>query len=217
MKRTQREGSGESPLRRCIEYHFCAQFYINELKARVEPCILHPEHVFVFGVFILGGYMQKLLFKIISFVITLAILAYFLYNMSYSIGTVTIIIILIIFIAAYGVLFGISQRSSLKLARIIDSDNRTMRQLILFSIGSMLPMYFCYAIASFIPMFQYEVWFITVFPLIIIHCVPLYAMADELKRTHMPISIYWSIHIAILILTFTVLQVVSNIVLKSFI
>ena len=52
MKRTQREGTGESPLRRCIEYHFCAQFYNNELKARVEPCILHPEHVFVFGVFI---------------------------------------------------------------------------------------------------------------------------------------------------------------------
>ena len=161
--------------------------------------------------------MQKLLFKIISFVITLAILAYFLYNISYSIGSVTIIIILIIFIAAYGVLFGISQRSSLKLARIIDSDNRTMRKLILLSIGSMLPMYFCYAIVSFIPMFQYEVWFITVLPLIIILCVPLYAMADELKRTHMPISIYWSIHIAILILTFTILQVVSNSVLKSFI
>ena len=120
--------------------------------------------------------MQKLLFKIISFVITLAILAYFLYNISYSIGSVTIIIILIIFIAAYGVLFGISQRSSLKLARIIDSDNRTMRKLILLSIGSMLPMYFCYAIVSFIPMFQYEVWFITVLPLIIILCVPLYAI-----------------------------------------
>ena len=161
--------------------------------------------------------MQKLLFKIISFVITLAILAYFLCNISYSIGTVTITIILILFIAAYGVLFGISQRSSLKLARIIDSDNRTMRKLILLSIGSMLPMYFCYAIVSFIPMFQYEVWFITVLPLIIILCVPLYAMAYELKRTHMPISIYWSIHIAILILTFTILQVVSNIVLKSFI
>ena len=161
--------------------------------------------------------MQKLLFKIISFVITLAILAYFLYNISYSIGTVTIIIILIILIAAYGVLFGISQRSSLKLARIIDSDNRTMRQLILLSIGSMLPMYFCYAIVSFIPMFQYEVWFITVFPLIIILCVPLYAMADELKRTHMPMRIYWSIHMAILFLTFAILQVVSNVVLKSFI
>ena len=161
--------------------------------------------------------MQKLLFKIISFVITLAILAYFLYNISYSIGTVTIIIILILFIAAYGVLFDVSQRSSLKLARIIDCDNRTMRQLILLSIGSMLPMYFCYAIVSFIPMFQYVVWFITVFPLIIILCVPLYVMADELKRTHISTSIFWSIHIAILILTFAILQVVSNVVLKPFI
>ena len=164
-----------------------------------------------------GGIQIKSLIKIFGFLVAFALLAYFLYSVCYSIGTATIIIILISVIAVYGVLFDISQRSTLKLARIIDSDKRTVRQLITLSIGSMLPMYFCYSIVSFLPMFQYEVWLITVLPVIIIICVPLSVMAEELKRTHIPMIFYWLVHAIILIVSFAALQTVSNIVFETLI
>lgn len=164
-----------------------------------------------------GGIRIKSLTKIIGFLVAFALLAYFLYTVCYSIGTATIIIILISVIIVYGVLFDISQRSSLKLARIIDSDKRINRQLITLSIGAMLPMYLCYSIVSFLPIFQYEVWFITVLPVIIILCVPLVAMAEELKRTHIPMIIYWLVHVIILIVGFAALQAISNIVFETLI
>lgn len=164
-----------------------------------------------------GGIRIKLLSKIIGLIIAFAFLAYFLYTVCYSIGTATIIIILISVVVVYGMLFDISQRSSLKLARIIDSDERTDRQLIALSIGAMLPMYFCYSIVSFLPMFQYEVWLITVLPVIIILCIPLLAMAEELKRTHIPMIIYWLVHVTILVVSFAVLQTVSDVLFETLI
>ncbi len=183
----------------------------------MEPCIFAPRTRFCVRGFIFERGIYIILVKIIEFIIAFSLLAYFLYTVCYSIGTATIIFILISVIVAYGVLIDLSHRSSLKLARLIDSDKRTERQLIMLSVGSMLPIYFCYSILSFLPMFQYEVWFITVFPVIIILCVPLVAIAGELKRTHISMISYWLVHATILIVSFAALQTVSNIVFESII
>ena len=58
---------------------------------------------------------------------------------------------------------------------------------------------------------------IIVLPVIIILCIPLLAMAEELKRTHSPMIIYWLVHVTILVVSFAVLQTVSDVLFETLI
>ena len=157
--------------------------------------------------------LRKIVYTVIYAIAVIAMLAYL--AVKYAASLTVVIIALAFIVISLWLLIDFANRSTLKLDRMIDSDERTPRQLILLSVYSMLPMYFCYAIASFVPVLYGAVWFITVFPLIIFLCVPLFTIAGELKRTHINKAIFWGVHISILILIYAVFQSISRFLLSA--
>lgn len=51
--------------------------------------------------------------------------------------------------------------------------------ILLYSLTALTPTYFCVVLVSLIPMYTYEVWFITVFPCILLNCLPASVVLDE--------------------------------------
>ncbi len=65
-----------------------------------------------------------------------------------------------------------------------------------FLIGT--PIYLCIFIAALLPIYTYEVGFVTVFPVVILNCIPLSSIADFLKNYYQSSkTIYWCFQIVI--------------------
>lgn len=52
-------------------------------------------------------------------------------------------------------------------------------KVLFFSLTSLSPTYFCITLVSMIPMYTHEVWFITVFPCILLNYLPASIVLDE--------------------------------------
>ena len=75
---------------------------------------------------------------------------------------------------AYGMCMGESWKSMEKLKEYEQKlihfglDHKDYNRILYFSLTTLLPTYFCVFLVSLVPLYTYEVWFITVFPCILL-------------------------------------------------
>jgi len=87
---------------------------------------------------------------------------------------------------------------------------KNRRFLILFlSLTTLSPTYFCVLLVSVIPLFTYEVWFVTVFPCLILISLPMISVLEEyhtLTKKKLPLIISF----AVIIIFLTLVGVTSS-------
>jgi len=124
-----------------------------------------------------------------------------------------IIILTVIFL--YAVCMGVCEESmkQLKKYEIIQTHTdltKNQRFLILFlSLTTLSPTYFCVLLVSVIPLFTYEVWFLTVFPCLIFISLPMISVLEEyhtLTKKKLPLIISF----AVIIIFLTLVGVTSS-------
>ena len=99
--------------------------------------------------------------------------------------SVVVICILLVFFFAYGMFMGVSFKSMEELKKCEQKlihfglDNKDYNKILYFSLTMLLPMYFCVFLVSLVPLYTYEVWFITVFPCICLNILPASSALDE--------------------------------------
>jgi hypothetical protein len=54
-------------------------------------------------------------------------------------------------------------------------------KILFFSLATLSPTYFCVIIVSLVPLYTYEIWFITVFPCILLNCLPANSVLEEYR------------------------------------
>lgn len=90
-------------------------------------------------------------------------------------------------------------------------------KVLLFSLTTLSPMFFCVVLVSSIPIYTYEVWLITVFPCVLLNCFPAISVLDEyygLTHKKLPFLISF---LALTIVFCLVGGIISSITLKKFI
>ena len=165
--------------------------------------------------------MKRIISNILLFVVSLTFFAYVFVRVFY-ISVLTVCILFLIF-ALYGFCMGLGWKS-------IENLKKYEQKLIHFgltkkddvgvlisSLTTLMPTYFCVALVSLIPIYTYEIWFMTVFPCIILNCLPASSILSEyygLTHKRFPFLI--------LFFVFTIVfcfvgVLVSSLVLKKFI
>ena len=127
--------------------------------------------------------MKRILTDVILFILSMIffVCVYIsVFNISFA-----IIAILLIFFAIYSLCMNFAWKSMKKLKkyeqklihfRLMPKDEF---KVLLFSLTTLSPMYFCVFLVSLIPIYTYEVWFITIFPCVLLNCIPAISVLDE--------------------------------------
>ena len=58
-------------------------------------------------------------------------------------------------------------------------DEGDGRRILLFSLLTLFPAWFCVILVSAVPLYAYTVWLITVFPCILLNCLPMSSVLEE--------------------------------------
>jgi len=165
--------------------------------------------------------MKRILTNAILFILSI-IFFLCIYSSVFKISF-AIICILLIFFATYGLCMNVAWKSMEKLKkyeqklihfRLTSKDDI---KVLLFSLTTLSPMYFCVVLVSLIPIYTYEVWFITVFPCVLLNCLPATSVLDEYYGlTHKKLP--FLISFFVLTIVFCLMGgIISSIVLKKFI
>ena len=99
--------------------------------------------------------------------------------------SVTSILILLAFFALYACCMGLGWKSLEELKKYEKKQVRVglveedYLKILLFCLTSLMPTYFCVFLVSLVPLFTYSIWFITVFPAILLNCLPASSILDE--------------------------------------
>lgn len=100
-------------------------------------------------------------------------------------GSVITVCILLIFFALYGLCMGWGWKS---IGKLKEYENKLIHFeltrkdaviILLFALTTLSPIYFCVFIVSLIPLYTYEVWLITVFPCVVLNCLPASSVLEE--------------------------------------
>ncbi len=127
--------------------------------------------------------MLRFIYNSIFFLIALGA-GFFFYKNVFN-EDIGIVLAIVGFLAAYGVAMavgevGVRRVTGFEKRAIYHTIEEKDRPRILgYSILSLLPIYFCMAIASLIPITTYEVWFVTVFPCIFLGMLPAKEVCDK--------------------------------------
>ena len=95
-------------------------------------------------------------------------------------------------IALYGGAMGFSQLGMRRLLKYektyiyMNIPKKEYPKIMLCCVLALLPIYFCIMLASLIPIFTYEVWFITLFPCLFVSLIP----AKEVYDAQYPLTHY---------------------------
>ena len=144
--------------------------------------------------------------------ILLGLLSIFLFSYTYikifNISLLAVVVILII-ISLYALCMDGGEKSmkQLKKYEILrthrDLTKNDCKNILFYSLTTLSPTYFCILLVSVIPIFTYEVWFVTVFPCIIIISMPMFSVIEVyhyLTKKKLPFIMLYS-GIVIFILT----------------
>lgn len=163
--------------------------------------------------------MKRIVNNIILFVLTLTIVC-FVYLELFKISILAICALFPIF-SLYGFCMGLCAKSMEKLQKYdkklihFGLTRNDYSKILLFSLSTLSPTYFCVLLASSIPLYTYEVWFITVFPCILVNCLPMSSVLDEyfcLTRKKLPFLIWF----IILTIAFILIGIVaSSVIFRS--
>lgn len=102
----------------------------------------------------------------------------------FKLSLAMLFILLIIFLL-YGIFTGIGEVSILKIKKYEQKavhfglTKKDDFPILLFSLTTLSPTYLCIVLASSLPIYVYEIWLITVFPCIIMNCLPACSVLEE--------------------------------------
>ncbi len=155
--------------------------------------------------------MKNIIIKISMFAVICGIVL-FVYRSLFNIPIVFILVVAATLIL-YGCAMGFSQFGMRKLIKYekmyvyTNIPKKEYPKIMLCCVLAFLPIYFCIMLASLIPIFTYEVWFITIFPCLFISFIP----AKEVYEAQYPLTHYktsfWIIQVAIIIVLSSTCQI----------
>lgn len=99
--------------------------------------------------------------------------------------SITIVLILLAVFALYGFCMGLSYKSMEQIKKYerkavhFGLTRKDHSKILLFSLTTLSPTYFCVVLVSLVPLFTYEVWLITVLPCIFLNCLPATSVLEE--------------------------------------
>ena len=127
--------------------------------------------------------MKRLIGQIILFVLSITFFSCIyigVFKMS-----VTAVCILLAILALYAVCMGIGEKGMRELRKYeqklihFGPDEKDGRKILLFSLLTLCPAWFCVILVSAVPLYAYTVWLITVFPCILLNCLPMSGVLEE--------------------------------------
>lgn len=142
--------------------------------------------------------MKRMIGNILLFLlsITLFICIYVgLFRMSLS-----VVGILLVIFALYGSCMGAGWKSMEELKKYerkavhFGLTRQDESKILLFSLTTLCPSYFCMILVSLVPLYTHEIWFITVFPCILLNCLPASSILEEyhgLTHSKLPFVAYF--------------------------
>ena len=102
--------------------------------------------------------------------------------------SVIAVCVLLFFFCAYGACMGVSWKGMKELKKYEQKlihfglDNKDSAKILRFSLITLLPTYFCVFLVSLVPLYTYEIWFISVFPCILLNSLPASSVLEEYCR-----------------------------------
>ena len=120
--------------------------------------------------------MKRFISNIVLFFLSITLFSYVYIGM-FKMSAVAVCI-LFAFFCAYGVCMGASWKSMEELKKCEQKlihfglENKDCNKILCFSLTTLLPTYFCVFLVSLIPLYTYEVWFVTVFPCMFLNILP---------------------------------------------
>jgi hypothetical protein len=163
--------------------------------------------------------MKNFIIKISMFALICGIVL-FVYRSLFKIPIVFILVAAIT-LTLYGCAMGFSQFGMRKLMKYekmyvyTNIPKKEYYKIILCCELSLLPIYFCVILASLIPIFTYEVWFITLFPCLFVSLIPAKEVYEaQYPLTHYKIS-FWIIQAIIFFVLSSTCQILIHIIPKT--
>ena len=155
--------------------------------------------------------------KIIGFICK-NVLLLFLYFLLFIccrkiIGTSPAITLIVIF-NIYGSSMAISYYGQAKLIHFEKTNSLTIKNFFGFSVLIASPIYSLWLLVSIIPIFVYEVWFITGFPIILLTCLPLYTLSNDHCKPSLK-KFFWILQMFIYLSCLFVGQLIGTLILPK--
>lgn len=139
--------------------------------------------------------MKRLIYNILLFIGVLLIL-FFAYRNIFD-GDILPIILMVVFFSLYGAVMGLGEVGMRKLKKYeykaVHSAIEVSDHPKIFgaSLLSLSPIFFCIGLISAFPITVYEVWFITVFPCLIISYFPIKEVFDVYRSLTRKKARFW--------------------------
>lgn len=142
--------------------------------------------------------MKRLIGNILLFLLSITVFCCIyvgLFKMS-----MTVVVILLVIFALYGSCMGASWKSMEELKKYerkavyFGLTRKDESKILLFSLTTLCPSYFCVVLVSLVPLYTHEIWFITVFPCILLNCLPAGSVLEEyhgLTHSKLPFVAYF--------------------------
>ena len=109
----------------------------------------------------------------------------------------------------YAFLMQISERAGAALTALPYVSRPNRRALLGLSIQIALPLYLCLFCTACIPLFRWEMWLLTGFPVLLLLAAPLYSIMEELHDRRFPRWLFWSIQLPLIAAIYLLGQIVS--------
>lgn len=127
--------------------------------------------------------MKRIIRNFILFLVSIVFFSC-VYIFVFKVPLTAVFVLLIVFVI-YGFLMGLGEKSIKELKiyeqRLIHFglNKKDELKILLFSIAALSPMFGCIMLVASVPLYTNAVWFITVFPCIILNCIPASSILDE--------------------------------------
>ncbi len=160
--------------------------------------------------------MKKVILNIITFIICLALAIWFYLPIfqNNTIIAVAIMSLILIYGAAMSVSgYGMWKIKYYEIKAVHKGLSEKERKNILFySVLTLCPTYYCLVLSSIFPMIGYEIWFLTVFPCLIIISLPIKTVAEEYYHFTHKKWLFLTVNLIIIVLV----QIVGQVVIRQF-
>ena len=127
--------------------------------------------------------MKRMIGNILLFILSITVFCC-IYVGLFKMSPAMVGLLLVIF-ALYGACMGAGWKSMEQLKKFerkavhFGLTRKDESKILLYSLATLCPSYFCVILVSLIPLYTHEIWFITVFPCIMLNCLPASSVLEE--------------------------------------
>ena len=119
------------------------------------------------------------------------------------------LLISLVIVLLYVWLMEISWRASASLMALPYSAEPNYRVLLPLAAKIALPLYLCLFCVACIPLFRWELWLLTGFPVLLLLSAPLWSISEELKDRRFPRRLFWAIQLPLIAAIYLLGQAVA--------